>query len=1005
MKRFYILLFLTLVIWTASWAQPTNDECSNAIVITDPTNFCSKTTGNTVFTNIAATPSGLGAPNCFSSSGKDVWFKFTPLATDVTIVIKGKLNNSSSLTLSQPEAALYYAPNCNSTFSELECQSNTTSSNIVNLYQAGMIVGATYWIRVQGRNNKTGTFQLCITNYNPPKKPGSDCSSASILCDKSTFVVQSVVGAGNDPTEADDATCFSNGAPSSNVEMNSTWFKWTCEKSGPLSFTLTPLKEDDDLDFVVYELPNGLDNCSGKKILRCMASGENFYPSPCMGPTGLRESSTDVSEDAGCATPGKDNFVKALDMVAGKSYALMVNNFTSTGTGFSTEFGQTGGTFVGPKAEFKMDKNPICIGDQITFTDVSTFPLGKIVKWSWSFGEDSNPDVKIGQGPFTVGYDAAGVKSVVLTVETEKGCIITKVQNNVKVDTCCDTKNKINVAAVVNNMKCADIIDGAINLTTSGTFLPHQFKWTNQAITKDIIGISAGTYKVTITNGAKCDTVLTFKITAPTPIVLDTVLKRPTCGGGTDGAITIVPKGGVGPYTYKFPGSSNFISDNKLSNLSAGSYSVTVKDANGCLRIITVNLKELDLILNPTVKIVTEPKCFGSADGEINVTIANGIPPFQYNFGTGFQNDKILAQIKAGKYDVKVKDNNGCIGNFLFDVVEPPKVEVAADTNNITCFGAKDGYSTAKGGGGVGNYSFAWSNGQKNVRVSDLAAGTYTVTATDGNGCTASTSIVITQPAQIDVKVVKVKDVICNGDKTGSLSVIGIGGYAPYKYSIDGIVFKSDTAFKDLAAGTYNITVKDSTACETTINVTIKQPAALIVDAGPDIDVELGYPTTLNAVVSPAGKKIDYIWTPNNGLSCKNCPTPAADSLGNTTQFVVKVTDESGCMATDKVIVHVFKKRPIYIPNAISPDDSGKNDYCNVYAGPDAVNVKLMRIYDRWGELLYEGKDLAVNTSNAGWDGNFRGKPMPSGVYTYYVQVLFIDGEVIPYRGDVTILR
>jgi gliding motility-associated-like protein len=64
-----------------------------------------------------------------------------------------------------------------------------------------------------------------------------------------------------------------------------------------------------------------------------------------------------------------------------------------------------------------------------------------------------------------------------------------------------------------------------------------------------------------------------------------------------------------------------------------------------------------------------------------------------------------------------------------------------------------------------------------------------------------------------------------------------------------------------------------------------------------------------------------------------------------------------------------------------------------------------MRIYDRWGELLYEGKDLAVNTSNAGWDGNFRGKQMPSGVYTYYVQVLFIDGEVIPYRGDVTILR
>ncbi|MEY4904991.1 MAG: hypothetical protein RLZZ292_2806 [Bacteroidota bacterium] len=166
-----------------------------------------------------------------------------------------------------------------------------------------------------------------------------DCKTAKLLCNKANIFQIAQSGGGEDPTEANDATCFFNGAPT-NIEITSAWFKWTCETSGTLTFSISPTKQDDDVDFALYELPNGVSDCSQKQVLRCMAAGENFFPSPCMGPTGLKEGEMDVTESIGCNV-GQNNFLKPLDMVQGKSYALMVNNFTSQSS-FSINFGGTG---------------------------------------------------------------------------------------------------------------------------------------------------------------------------------------------------------------------------------------------------------------------------------------------------------------------------------------------------------------------------------------------------------------------------------------------------------------------------------------------------------------------------------------------------------------------------------------------------------------------------------------------------------------------------------------
>src|SRR5262249_27934122 len=153
--------------------------------------------------------------------------------------VRGATAQAPGGTLVNPQVALYLGT-CGGTINQLECQTAPPGANIVEAYQGGLFVGSTYFIRIQGAAGATGTFQICLNNYNPPVEPTSDCPTASILCDKSSFVVQQITGAGNNISELDDADCFSNGAPS-NFESNSTWFTWTCSVSGPLTFKLSPL--------------------------------------------------------------------------------------------------------------------------------------------------------------------------------------------------------------------------------------------------------------------------------------------------------------------------------------------------------------------------------------------------------------------------------------------------------------------------------------------------------------------------------------------------------------------------------------------------------------------------------------------------------------------------------------------------------------------------------------------------------------------------------------------
>lgn len=420
-RQTFILFMITISHFSVT-AQPKNDDCQSAITLSDVTNWCSSPKQ---FSTNYATPSGFDRALCFFGSGdidNDVWFKFRAIGNMVNVSVIGAITKNPKGTLQYPQIVLYRG-SCSGEMSEVGCFSDAQGFHIAELF-ASLTIGETYYIRVDGKYSKTGTFQLCVNNYNAVPSPSGDCSSAVVLCDESAFTVPEVVGYGKyqDPI---GNTCLRGG------ESSSVWYKWTCEESGALIFNLKPINPSDDIDFALFLLPNGLEDCSLKIPVRCMASGEQGGRPlsewvQCTGSTGLRESASDFQELEGCAWTD-DNYVAPLQMQKGQSFALLINNFHNTGNGFSIEFGGTT-TFEGPKPHFKVSKLKLPVDSSLTIWNVSKYN-GKIVKYEWDFGVDANPKKHIGWKAPQVKYKSTGKKSISLTVETDRGCIVTKVRD------------------------------------------------------------------------------------------------------------------------------------------------------------------------------------------------------------------------------------------------------------------------------------------------------------------------------------------------------------------------------------------------------------------------------------------------------------------------------------------------------------------------------------------------------------------------------------------------
>ncbi|NBP30453.1 MAG: adhesin, partial [Flavobacteriia bacterium] len=429
------------------------------------------------------------------------------------------------------------------------------------------------------------------------------------------------------------------------------------------------------------------------------------------------------------------------------------------------------------------------------------------------------------------------------------------------------------------NVLCNGASTGAIDLTIGGGIAPYSQTWSNNAITEDISGLSAGTFSVTINDANGCSSVFNTTLSEPTAIQLSTSVTDVSCFGNATGSIDLNVIGGVGPYTYSWDNGS---SNQDISNLIAGSYTVTVTDNNNCSSQTTaiVNQPAAGLSVSNTT---TNVLCNGAASGSIDITLTGGTGPFTFLWNDNSTQEDI-SNLVAGNYNVIVTDNNNCSNQFNFSVTQPTSITVTSVNNDILCNGSATGGIDLNVTGGTGGYSFNWSNNATTEDITGIPFGSYSVNILDNNGCAVIYNTSINQPPQITLTKSSI-DVDCFGASTGSINITVNGGVPGYSYSWNNGANTEDLS--NIVAGTYTLIVTDANGCNASTSATVNEPAALTLTTS-STPASCNPDGSVSVSVSGGTGSYTYAWAPGGA----NTATVTGVAAGN---YFVTVTDANGC--------------------------------------------------------------------------------------------------------------
>lgn len=313
------------------------------------------------------------------------------------------------------------------------------------------------------------------------------------------------------------------------------------------------------------------------------------------------------------------------------------------------------------------------------------------------------------------------------------------------------------------------------------------------------------------------------------------------------------------------------------------------------------------------------------------------------------------------------------------------------------------------------NFSYNWSTLDGNIvqvqnQVNALVdeEGMYFLEVSDNqNGCVSIDSVPVGAPRPPFGVTLNITNT-CYGESTGSIVVAEVaGGVGPFSYTLSGGPFPVTGlgAFGGLSEGAYGLRLVDANGCQWDTTIVITQLNQIVVDLGPDITILLGESTRLEAQVNlDPGAIASYSWNPEEGLSCTDCYNPLISPLDNVS-YLFEVIDTNGCHASDFIHIYVDKRPPVFIPNIFSPNGDGINDVFMIFAGDAVKSIKLLRIFDRWGDMVFEIEDFLPNDPQFGWDGRFKGRMMNNAVFVYYTVVELINGDEVVLKGDVTLAK
>ncbi|HEV7231965.1 MAG TPA: gliding motility-associated C-terminal domain-containing protein, partial [Bacteroidia bacterium] len=501
-----------------------------------------------------------------------------------------------------------------------------------------------------------------------------------------------------------------------------------------------------------------------------------------------------------------------------------------------------------------------------------------------------------GTGAYTYSWAAAGgtgqtttplpAGNYTCTITDNKGCSITQVETIAQAANFSATNTQTNIL-------CNGNATGSITVTPSGGTGAYTYSWAPSGGTAATAsGLTATGYVCTITDNNGCSITSGATITQPSAIALSSSSTPASCGNA-DGTASVTATGGTGAYTYSWTPSGGTAAT--TTPVAAGSYTLTLSDANACVKSIVVTVASNS---GPTLVIgsSTNVSCNGGTDGSITSTLAGGTGPFVYSWTPSGGTAPNATGLTAGTYTVGVKDGNGCIAKASTTITEPPAMTFTTASANVTCNGGNNGTISVNPSGGSGPYTYSWSpSGGTSSLATGLTAGSYTCTITDSKACSIAPAVVVTQPTAVTGTATET-DVKCNGGSTGTATVTASGGTGTltYSWSPSG---GSGTTASGLSANTYTCTITDSKGCTGTAVTTVKQPPVLAVAATAVSSTCGNANGSVTANASGGSPAYTYSWNP--GVAS----TATVNNLSAAT-YTITLTDANACQVTATVVLN-----------------------------------------------------------------------------------------------------
>lgn len=713
-------------------------------------------------------------------------------------------------------------------------------------------------------------------------------------------------------------------------------------------------------------------NCATCPLINPIANVATVStPSTCPGCTG---SATATPSPAGTYTyswnPSGQTGQTATNLCAG-IYTVTVTGGCMTQTATIT-VGNTGNLTASSS-----QTNITCF--QGSDGSATVTPAGGTGPYTYSWAPSG------GTGPTATGLTAG---SYTATTTDAAGCVYLSVFTITE-------PPGMTIAMAVTNVLCNGQANGSSTASVSGGSPTYTYSWTSGGNTATETGLAPGSYSLTVTDANGCPQTQSIVITEPAP--LSSTMTTIDVGCAASGSATVNVIGGTGPYSYLWSSGGNSATD---INLTVGTYTVLVTDSNGC------TLTDTAIIINTTgitnTASFTDITCFGMSDGTATIVPAGGNAPYTYSWNPPIATTPTANNLPSGNYTVTATDAGGCVTSATFSITEPPPLTSVSAFTNVSCNGGNDGSGTVSPAGGTGPYTYAWSPSGGNAQTANgLTAGSYTITVTDSHGCMSVQAVTLTQPSALIASASS--DSACIG-QTVNISASGTGGISPYTYTwSSGPNPNSQSQLITVTTTTvYTVTITDANSCTTTATTTVTlnpSPSAAFTSNATNGVLTLTGPGSQICFTGPAGAT-SWQWDLNgvatSTLQSPCVPLTSADVGAYCASLTV--TNSFGCIDTDSLCVEINN---VYysIPNVFTPDNDGTNDgFVITNMGMETVRCK---IYNRWGELIYEW-----DGPTGYWNGQtMNGNEAVDGVYYYTAFMTDFQGQLYDESGFVQLIR